>query len=70
MPRGFCDYTLKRLWSFDWLGTVTWQRTGGLVFSDWTDKFVAVLVRKASGLHIEKSQNCLEMGERVGGNWR
>ena len=46
-----------------------WQRTGRLVFSVWTDRFVAVLVRKGSGPPIEKSQNSLEMGEWVGGNW-
>ena len=45
-----------------------WQRTGGLVFSDWTDRFKTVL-RKFSGPHVEISQNSLEMGEGVGGNW-
>ena len=39
-----------------------------LVFSDWTDRFVAILVRKVSGLHIEKRRIGLEMREQVGGN--
>ena len=55
-------------YGFDWSGRVTWQRTGRLIFSDWTGSFVAVLVRKVSGLHIKKGQSCLEMGEQVGGN--
>ena len=46
-----------------------WQRRAGVVFSDWTDRFVAILVRKVSGLHIKKRRNGLEMGEQVGGNW-
>ena len=45
-----------------------WQRRAGAVFSDWTDRFVAILVRKVSGPHIEKRRNGLEMGEQVGGN--
>ena len=66
MSRGFCDYTLEWLWIFDWAVRVTRQRTVRLVFSDWTGSFVVVLVRKYSGLHIEKGQSCLEMGERLG----
>ena len=48
---------------------VTWHRKARLAISDWTDRFVAVLVRKVFGPHIEKSRNGLEMCKRVGGNW-
>ena len=33
------------------------------------DRFVAVLVRKVSGLHIKKIRNGLEMGEQMDENW-
>ena len=44
-----------------------WQKTARLVFSDWTDRFVAVLVRKVSGPHIEECRNGFEMDGWVGG---
>ena len=31
--------------------------------------FVALLIRKVFGSHIEKKQNGMEMSDRVGGNW-
>ena len=46
-----------------------WQRTGTLVFSNWMGRFVAILVRNVPGPQIKKSQNCLEIGEWVGGTW-
>ena len=45
------------------------MRKGRSVFSHWADRLMAVLVRKVSGPHIEKSRNCLEKDERVGENW-
>ena len=45
------------------------KRKGELVFPNWTESFVAILVRKVSSPHIKKSRKCLEMGEWVGGNW-
>ena len=33
------------------------KRKGKLVFSDWTDRFVTVLVRKVSGPNIKKPEN-------------
>ena len=43
-------------------------RTDGWVFSGWEERFLTVLERKLPGLQIEKSQNRLETGERVGGH--
>ena len=45
---------------------IGWRQSRGK--GQTTIRFVVILVRKAPGLHIEKSQSCLEMGERVGGN--
>ena len=44
---------------------VTWESTDGLVFSDWTDRFVAVL-RKVSGHAYPKKPKWLLNG-RAGG---
>ena len=47
-----------------------WQKTNGLVFSDWTERFLAVLVRNVPGPQVhKKSQNCLEIGKWVSRNW-
>ena len=47
-----------------------WQKTNGLVFSDWTERFLAVLVRNVPGPQVQKkSQKCLEIGKWVSRNW-
>ena len=69
MPRGFCDYALKWLWGFHSSRRVTHWRTGGLVLSDLPESFAVVLVRNVSSPQIKKSQNRLEIGEWVCGNW-
>ena len=33
------------------------KRKGELVFSNWTERFVAILVRKVSSPHIKKVEN-------------